>query len=313
MYGFQALKLDNTQLQKKKQDLVHCNNSFGMLLSSMESLFIKSGYSIKVSFGHYNHFNDVSWKTKEEIRAQLHTDLLAYKIQKIAYTQKYGKFDFPDEPPIEEIIKTIQKWKSIANDKQEKNLCDEILDLINDTNQKPISYYQSRVENVQSSTRADPIESVIISNIIHNKIDKRNNEINSKIEKNPNSKFGLKMDEKPGNSEFSDIKITKKKTKDTQISKNENDILKKVEDLIKLVDEFFEPKDIKDSEIEQKLGSVSKCVENYHKKNNNINFLFTKIHKDKTIKTLNDKIKIYEENIKLLKNIKNMLTKYDEY
>ena len=153
-------KQDYSQIQKQKEDFIHCINSFGMLLSSMESLFLKSGYNIKISFGHYNHFNDTFWKTKEEIKSQIYTDLMAYKIQKIAYTKKYGKFDYPDEPPIEEIIKIVQKWKSLANNRQEENLCNEILDLINDTNQKPISYYQSRVENVQSSTRADPIESV---------------------------------------------------------------------------------------------------------------------------------------------------------
>ena len=51
----QTQKQDYSQLQKKKQDQVHCNNSFGMLLSSMESFLIKSGYNISVLFGHYNH------------------------------------------------------------------------------------------------------------------------------------------------------------------------------------------------------------------------------------------------------------------
>ena len=101
---------------KTKTRFRHCNNSFGMPLSSMESLFIKTGYNITILFGHYNHFNDVTWKIKEQIRDQLYTDLMAYKNTKIAYSQKYGKFDFPDE----EIIKIIQKWKIIAKDKQEK-------------------------------------------------------------------------------------------------------------------------------------------------------------------------------------------------
>ena len=115
-----------------------------MLLSSMESLLIKSGYGIKALFGHYNHFNDLSWKTKEEIRAQLNLDLMAYKIQKKAYKQKYKKFDFPDYPPIEEIIKIIEKWKQESKEKELQKLCDEILDLIKDENEKPISFYQVR-------------------------------------------------------------------------------------------------------------------------------------------------------------------------
>ena len=88
-----------------------------MLLSSMESLFIKSGYKISVLLCHYNYFNDITWKTKEEIRAQLYTDLMAYKIQKLAYIQKYKKFDYPHYPPIDKIIEIIIKWKKIAKHK----------------------------------------------------------------------------------------------------------------------------------------------------------------------------------------------------
>ena len=129
----------------------------------------------------------------------------------MAYTQKYHKFDFPDNPPIKEIIKMIEKWKKIAKNKDEQKLCDEILDLINDTNTKPISYYQNRVESCPNSSRADPIESVKLSNKIHNKIDKRNEEINKAIEKNPNAKFGLVIGEEPGKSEYSKItKVPKK-------------------------------------------------------------------------------------------------------
>ena len=146
MNQIQTQKQDYSQLQRKKQDQVHCNNSFGMLLSSMESLLIKSGHKIPVLFGHYNHFNDISWKTEEEIRTQLYTDLVAFKIQKMACAKKYHKFDFPDYPPIEEVIKIVKKWRDSTVNKDEKSLCNEILDLIRDSNQKPISYYQDRVE-----------------------------------------------------------------------------------------------------------------------------------------------------------------------
>lgn len=80
---------DYSQLQRQKQDLVHCNNSFGKLLFSMEILLIKSGYNFKEFFGYYNHFNNASRKTKEKIRVQINLDLMANKIQKIAYNQKY--------------------------------------------------------------------------------------------------------------------------------------------------------------------------------------------------------------------------------
>ena len=313
MNQIQAQKQDYSQLQRKKQDQVHCNNSFGMLLSSMESFLIKSGYNISVLFGHYNHFNDISWKKKDEIRAQLYTDLMAYKIQKMAYTKKYHKFDFPDNPPIEEIIKMIEKWKKIAKNKDEQKLCDEILDLINDTNTKPISYYQNRVESCPNSSHADPIESVKLSNKIHNKIDKRNEEINKEIEKNPNAKFGLVIGEEPGKSEFSKItKDPKKQTKDDKIKKKENKIVKKVEELIKSVDNYFKEKEDFEIELQEKTNKISQDLEEYYKENQNIDFIFTKIHKDQTIKKLNKQIKTFDNSIEILKNIKEMLIKYDE-
>ena len=185
-----AQKQDYSQLQKQKQDQVHCNNSFGMLLSSMESFLIKSGYNISVLFGHYNHFNDISWKTKDEIISQLYTDLMAFKIQKMAYTKKYHKFDFPDYPPIEEVIKIVKKWRDSTVNKDEKSLCNEILDLIRDSNQKPISYYQDRVESCHSSSRVDVQKSLKLSNLIHDQIDMRNEEIKNEIERNPYTRYG---------------------------------------------------------------------------------------------------------------------------
>ena len=311
--NIQIQKQDYSQLQKQKQDLVHCNNSFGMLLSSMESLFIKSGYNISVLFGHYNHFNDTTWKTKEEIRAQLYTDLLAYKIQKIAYTQKYHKFEYPDSPPIEKIIEIILQWKKISKNKDEQKLCDEILDLINDTNQKPISYYQGRVEATTSTSKCDPIEQVQLSNKIHDKIDKRNEEINKKIKENPEAKFGLIIGEKPGKSEFSDIKKNSKTTKkDDKLIKKENMIEKNFTDLIKSVDKYFNDKSKHEKEIQEKIDKSSQNIEEYYKEKQDIDFLFTKIHKEQTIKNLKEQIKTFDESKKVFKNIIMLLTKYDE-
>ena len=316
MFGnIQMQKQDYSQLQKQKQDLVHCNNSFGMLLSSMESLFIKSGYNISVLFGHYNHFNDISWKSKDQIRAQLYTDLMAYKIQKLAYCQKYHKFDYPDYPPIEKIIEIIEKWKKMSKNKDEQNLCDEILDLINDSNQKPISYYQGKIEasSSSSSSSADPIENVKLSNKIHDKIDIRNEEIKKQIENNPNTKFGLIIGGKPGESEFSDIKKESKKIKkDDKLIKKENNIVKKVEDIIKSVNKYFEEKNKFNNEIQQKIDKTSKNIEEYYKENQNIDFLFTKIHKEEAIKKLAEQIKTFDESIEIINSIKKMLTKYDE-
>ena len=53
---------------------------------------------------------------------------------------------------------------------QEKFLCDEILDLIQDSNQKPISYYQNRAENYKSNYHLDSQECFKLSNEINNRI-----------------------------------------------------------------------------------------------------------------------------------------------
>jgi hypothetical protein len=152
----------------------------------MESFLIKSGYNISVLFGHYNYFNDISWKTKDEIISQLYTDLMAFKIQKMAYSQKYHKFDFQDYP----VIKIVKKWRDSTVNKDEKSLCNEILDLIRDSNQKPISYYQDRVESCHSSSRVDVQKSLKLSNLIHDQIDMRNEEIKNEIERNPYTRYG---------------------------------------------------------------------------------------------------------------------------
>lgn len=282
----QLQKQDYTQLQKQKQDLVHCNNSFGMLLSSMESLFIKSGYQISVLFGYYNHFNDITWKTKEEIRAQLYTDLMAYKIQKLAYIQKYKKFDYPDYPPINKIIDIIKKWKEVAKNKDEKSLCDEILELINDTDNKPISYYQARVESTASNSKCDPVEQVKMSNKIHNRIDKRNDQINIQVERYPKSQFGLEMNKYPGNSEFSDLyhnvdidnKSLEMKAYEKTIANNVNNLFKKCKELF---NEKYRNSYII-QEIDTLYGAIKTDFENLNLNNKNLKFLeaYCKIEDD---------------------------------
>ena len=283
---YQMQMQDYTQLQKQKQDLVHCNNSFGMLLSSMESLFIKSNYNISVLFGRYNHFNDISWKSKDQIKSQVYTDLMAYKIQKLAYRQKYGKFDYPDYPPIEEVIRIVEKWKKMAKETDEKKLCDEILDLINDTNEKPISYYQGRVQNTRSFNNADPVESLQFSNKIHDKIDFRNQSINNEIYRNPGAKYGLELGKQPGTSEFSSLRRNiDVRPKEQQQINEEKDIESKLNTLIekyqtlKNYANYYEEKD-----LEKLLNDVENKILKYADKYKDLYFLKSKIHIENEIK-----------------------------
>ena len=316
MFGnIQMQKQDYSQLQKQKQDLVHCNNSFGMLLSSMESLFIKSGYNISVLFGHYNHFNDISWKSKDQIRAQLYTDLMAYKIQKLAYCQKYHKFDYPDYPPIEKIIEIIEKWKKMSKNKDEQNLCDEILDLINDANPKPISYYQGRVENIRSNNRADANKSLRMSNLIHDKIDIRNEAINNQIEKNPCTKFGLEIGRQPGNSEFSNLDSNMDiEIEDPQIIILKNEIIKNAEELFKKSEQFYKLgysylfKELKDL-----YNKVKKGLEIYYSKIQNVDFFFSYFKIDEELRNINQYIKNsknYADKIEIFNLIKNLIEQF---
>ena len=313
---------DHSQLQRQKQDLVHCNNSFGMLLSSMEILLIKSGYNLKELFGYYNHFDNSSWKTKEEIRAQINLDLMAYKIQKIAYKQKYKKFDYPDSPPIKDIIAMIEKWKASAKEKDLQKLCDDILDLIKDENEKPIAFYQSRVENTKSATRADPVENVQLANKIHNIMDKRNEEINKKVQNNQNAKFGLVMGEEYSKGEFKGLKKDenkkKKKNKDNKkeekLKKEENKITKKVEDLLESISDYVGLKEKKDTgkTIQEDINEINKNLEKYYQENDDIDFLFEQINQESTLKKLDKYIKSFEDSIQLIQNVKAMLTSFDE-
>ena len=321
-YQTQIQSQDFSQLQKQKQDLVHCNNSFGMLLSSMESLLIKSGYSIKALFGHYNHFNDLSLKKGEEIKSQLYLDLMAYKIQKDAYKQKYKKFDYPDYPPIEEIIKIIEQWKQESKEKELKKLCDEILDLIKDENKKPMSFYKARVVNTKTTIRADPVENVQMANKIHNIMDKRNEEINKKVEDNKDAKFGLIMGEDYEKSEFSGLKKgDKKKQKNKEnkksqekLKKEEKKITKKVEELLESISNYVDLKEKKKTEkaIQEDIKEIDDSLEKYFKENDDIDFLFEQIHQEETIKKLDKYIKSFEDSIKLIQNVKAMLTSFDE-
>ena len=282
----------------------------------MESLLIKSGHKIPVLFGHYNHFNDISWKTEEEIRTQLYTDLMAYKIQKKAYNQKYHKFDFPDYPPIEKIIQIIKDWKSITNNKQDQDLCDEILDLINDSNQKSIYFYQGRVESYSTSSHADPQQLFKLSNLIHDQIDKRNDEINKEIEVNPNTKFGLIIGENYGTSEFSHLKTNiDMKNKDPNINSLENEIVKNVKELFEKIEKYYSDSNNHNlyNELENSYNNVRNYLEVYYNIVGNIKFLNSYFKMKEKMEKINDYILITVDQIEkneLFKSINKMFEYY---
>ena len=293
----------NLQLLRQKEDFVSCNNTFGMLLSTMESLFIKSGYKLSVLFGNYNYFDNVSWKSKQDIKNQLYTNLMAYKISKMAYVKKYGKFDYPDFPPIEKIIEIINQWKNISKDPEEKKLCDEILDLINDANQKPLSYYQNRIENTYKSSRSDPIQQFQFSNQIHNQIDKRNANIEYQLEQNPNAQFGLTLGGQPGKGEFSHIKTPNSiKNKDYHQQQLEKDIITQVESLFNCLEARL-------PQFEQHYKSLEKQLNEYFQKYQNIEFVFQIYNIEAKLKQIDDQTRNRSDKQKI-KNIYDLFTKF---
>lgn len=313
---YQMQMLENTQLLRQKEDQVNCNNSFGMLLSSMESLFKKNNNNITILFGHYNHFNDISWKTKQQIKEQIYTDLMAYKISKMAYMKKYGKFDYPDYPPIEEIIEIVNKWRNTCRDPEEKQLCQEILDLISNENRKPISYYQNRVENIVSYSRADPVEQFYLSNQIHNQIDKRNYDIKQKLEENPYTQFGLHMGERPGKSEFSHLQIPKSfnSSDNAQLCLEEN-IKELIKTLFDTLEQYLNNTKnfyLKDIVIEN-IKNIDKKLDEYLSKCNNIKFVYEKTEIKEYFKKIekykNQQSYMTNDVINLLDKIKNLFEK----
>ena len=293
----------NLQLLRQKEDFVSCNNTFGMLLSTMESFFIKSGYKLSVLFGNYNYFDNVSWKSKQDIKNQLYTNLMAYKISKMAYVKKYGKFDYPDFPPIEKIIEIINQWKNLSKDPEEKKLCDEILDLINDANQKPLSYYQNRIENTHKSSRSDPIQQFQFSNQIHNQIDKRNANIEYQLEQNPNAQFGLTLGGQPGKGEFSHIKTPNSiKNKDYHQQQLEKDIITQVESLFNCLEARL-------PQFEQHYKSLEKQLNEYFQKYQNIEFVFQIYNIDAKLKQIDDQTRNRSDKQKI-KNIYDLFNKF---
>lgn len=298
----------NKELQQQKQDLEHCNNSFGMLLSSLESFFIKSGYNIRVLFGYYNHFNDISWKSLDEIKSQLYVDLMLYKMQKQAFLKKYRVVYLPDYPPIKDIINVIEEWKGMAKNKEEKKICDELLDLINDKNIKPMSYYYNKIEKIKPSSQVDPTKGIIMSNKIHNIMDKRAEEINEKILNNPDEKFGLKMGKELNSSEFShlgnDIHMA---TKSLEQINFENEIRTKIKDLDSIIKNYEDNKKLNFKTIYDNISFVKESL----KQNKDFEFLFQVINMDNFLKRLRKLIDKEKDsnNLDALESIQSLIVR----
>ena len=308
-------KQENLQLIRQKQDLVSCNNSFGMLLSSMESLFIKSKYKIEIKFAKYNYFDNRKWKTKEQIKAQLYTDLMGYKLSKMSYIQKYGKFDYPDYPPIDEIIQIVKKWKNIAEDSEEKKLCEEILNLISEKDKNPLSFYQNRIENSSGNNNStDVIKQFELSNKIHDHLDKRDKKVKEQIEKNPNAKFGLEIgEEEPKEEKLSkSLNLDINEKEGNEIKNQEKTIIEKIRELIRLAKQLSQEK-ISEKDIKKSLENAEEIIKDYYKEYENIDFLFKGIHKNSTLKTLDEYILKCNNSKKkkIFEKIKRLLTKYD--
>ena len=309
----QAQTLDYAQLQQKKQDFVHCNNSFGMLLSSMESYLIKCNYNLSVMFGYYNHFNDISWKTKDEIKSQLYFDLMGYKIQKTAYFKKYQEIHQPDYPSISEICKIVKKWKQKAEKDEEKKLCDNILDLINDKDTKPLSYYQGLIESVNNSSHSDPIKSLKMANQIHDIMDRRDANISNEIQKNPNAKFGLEIGKHPGNSEFSNLPKNLYETNNDPKQKSmENNIINQMNIIMKILDNYYANGRLESNSLDKNIKNVQNNLEEYFKIYQNINFIFQNFNIKDIIIKLNYMINSnMDKNKYALENVKSFFDKMD--
>jgi len=201
---------------------------------------------------------------------------------------------------------------SISKDKEEKKLCDEILELIKDGNQKPLSYYQNRIENTHKSSRSDPIQQFQFSNKIHNQIDKRDEEIKYQLEQNPNAQFGLNMGGQPGNGEFSNIEIPNSaKYKDQYQLNLEDEIIKQVDSLFNSLDIYFQTKNTP-PQLERHYKTLEKQLDEYFKKYQNIDFVFERNNLDEKfnqIKTYQNQTRDLSEK-EMLKYINNLFDKY---
>jgi hypothetical protein len=231
-------------------------------------------------FGYYNHFNDISWKTKNEIKSQLYLDLLGYKIQKSAYFKKYKQVHQPDYPPISEISKIVKKWKKIAVKEEEKKLCDEIIDLIEDKNIKPISYYQQLIENTNTSSQSDPIKSLTMANKIHDIMDKRDAKINNEIQRNPDAKFGLEIGRQPGTSEFSNLpKNMDIINKDPKQKIMEDNIINQMNIILKILENYYNNGRLESNSLIKNIKNSEIIIEEYFVKYKNIIFIFQKFNR----------------------------------
>jgi hypothetical protein len=166
----------------------------------------------------------------------------------------------------------------MVKEPREKKICEEILDLISEKDNNPLSNYQNKIENTKSYYHADPIEQFNLSIRIHDKIDRKNKKIKSDFELNPYTSFGLHMGESQGSSEFSHIQIKKSfENIDNKKKKMQDEIEQNIDKLFNSIFNIRNGKDNK-SLIEYYLKIVKDKLENYYNKYDNFDFIYNSLN-----------------------------------
>lgn len=150
------LYLDRQKLETK-QSVV---NSLGMFLAIAEGYLIKRGINLKPLFGYYDHFN-ITREYPEMIRIKLLNNYHIFIAQKQNYINKFRSYDFyPDNLPIEEIKKLLEKYVTYAKHIGEEDLYRNILSIFTeDEIHKYKSYYSeiTKSANGVSNKNTHPI------------------------------------------------------------------------------------------------------------------------------------------------------------
>ena len=85
-----------------------------------------------------------------------------------------------------------------------------------------------------------------------------------------------------------------------------------MEELLESISDYVKEKKNTEKTIQKDTEEIDESLEKYFKENDDIDFLFEQIHKEETIKKLDKYIKSFEDSIKLIQNVKAMLTSFDE-
>ena len=116
-------QMDQVQLEKYKECLMHVNNDLGMLIQNAENLAYKLG-AIKANQFHYkayDYYNQYDKKDIWTLRKNILSSLHFLKVQFVAIKQETGKeYIFP--PSIEKIKDDVKNWKEIIEKKSPKDV-----------------------------------------------------------------------------------------------------------------------------------------------------------------------------------------------